>query len=141
MHHFSVPCWCFSQICVPWASGTCLGPLWGKGPCLGPFKLNGSKTTGSCTPPFKSPESVANDTRCLEPFNLNGSNVTGSCTPPFKSLEGVRNDAFSVRFDYGFETWPRIEIWDLGSTAVALGWVGGGGGGGGGGGVGGLGYL
>ena len=36
---------------------------------------------------------------------------------------------FQYSFDDGFETWPRIEIWDLGSTSAARGWVGGGGGG------------
>ena len=45
--------------------------------------------------------------------------------PPFKSPERVANDTFSVRFDDGFETGPRIEIWDPGSTAAALGGGGG----------------
>ena len=57
----------------------------------------------------------------LEPFDLNGSKTTGSCTPPFKSLESVASDKFSVRFDDGFETWPRIEIWDPGPTVAARG--------------------
>jgi hypothetical protein len=58
---------------------------------------------------------------CLGPFKLNGSKTTGSCTPPFKSLESVANDTFSIRFDNGFGTLPRIAIWDPGSTAAALG--------------------
>ena len=31
------------------------------------------------------------------------------------------NDTFSVRFDNGFETCPRIELWDPGSASAVVG--------------------
>ena len=45
---------------VPMAFGQ--GTSGHGGSCFGPFKLNGSKTTGSCTPSLDRLESVATDT-------------------------------------------------------------------------------